>query len=374
MDRQDDIMLANDEKLLEDVSWLLAEKRHPYYIVAPRYTRTSAGIKVLHLLCHALNRLGERAYIITHPYCPPPFVVTNPEFNTPLLTKHILDNDYEAGLSPIVIYPETVTGNPFLAPFVVRYVLNFPGLLGGATHYDPDEFCVAYSEHLAQSLPDCRMSLFFPASDPRVFNPYPRVPRQGSCFYAGKYKYFHGGELFDITRDSVEITRDRPESQTPEQIADLFRRSEVFYTYDNTALAIEALLCECPVVFLPNPYMDRMIGLRELGSDGIAWGTADEDVARATRTVHDASQRYLALFSAIRTKLPEFVAQTQAAADRHPYVSPIVTPQCSDPNVFIWFGANCTKTRYVLLDIGFLATAKLAVKKIMRYFSRLASR
>ena len=39
--------------------------RRPYYIEAPPYRRTSAGIKVLHLLCHALNRIGEDAYVYT---------------------------------------------------------------------------------------------------------------------------------------------------------------------------------------------------------------------------------------------------------------------------------------------------------------------
>ncbi|MHB1678849.1 MAG: hypothetical protein ACYCSS_15195, partial [Sulfuriferula sp.] len=292
-----------------DVSWLLPEKRHPYYIVAPRYVRTSAGIKVLHLLCHALNRLGERAYLITYPYYPPAYA-TNPELNTPLLTQRVLEYDFEAGLAPIVVYPETVPGNPFHASFVVRYVLNFPGLLGGDTTYGEDEFCVTYSEHLAKSVHNSRLTLFLPASDPRVFHPYPRVPRKGSCFYAGKYKYHHGGELYEITNNSVEITRDQPDSPTPGQIADLFRHSEVFYTYENTALAIEALLCECPVVFLPNPYLDHIIGIEEHGWDGIAWGHDDGEIARAKNTVHNASEHYLGLFAVFSKMLREFVAQT----------------------------------------------------------------
>ena len=39
-------------------------RRHPYYIVAPGWTRTSAGIRVLHRLCHALNEAGERAFVL----------------------------------------------------------------------------------------------------------------------------------------------------------------------------------------------------------------------------------------------------------------------------------------------------------------------
>lgn len=348
-----------------DVSWLLPEKRHPYYIVAPRYIRTSAGIKALHLLCHALNRLGERAYLITYPYYPPAYA-TNPELNTPLLTQRVLEYDFEAGLTPIVVYPETVPGNPFHAPFVVRYVLNYPGLLGGDTTYGEDEFCVTYSEHLAKSVCNSRLTLFLPASDPRVFHPYPRVQRKGSCFYAGKYKYHHGGEFYEITNNSVEITRDQPDSPTPGQIADLFRRSELFYTYENTALAIEALLCECPVVFLPNPYLDHIIGIEEHGWDGIAWGYDDGEIARAKNTVHNASEHYLGLFAVFSKMLRDFVAQTQDAAGQLLYLEPLTIPQSGTPNFCVRLGEAFKIGHQMLVDRGFLETAKRATKKILR--------
>ena len=37
----------------------------PYYILSPPFTERSAGVKVLHMLCHALNVSGQRAYMIT---------------------------------------------------------------------------------------------------------------------------------------------------------------------------------------------------------------------------------------------------------------------------------------------------------------------
>ena len=36
----------------------------PYFIVSPPYTEKSAGVKVLHMLCHALNVSGRRAYMV----------------------------------------------------------------------------------------------------------------------------------------------------------------------------------------------------------------------------------------------------------------------------------------------------------------------
>ena len=357
-------------ELSEDISWLLPKKKHAYYIVAPRYVRTSAGIKTLHLLCNALNQLGERAYMITRPYHPAASA-TNFDLNTPVLTKEILERDYQAGLTPIVVYSEIVSGNPLNAPFVVRYVMNFPGQLGGESQYDATEFCIAYSEILAKTVSICRMTIFFPASDPKIFTPYPEVARSGSCFYAGKYKYFHGGELFDITQNSIEITRDLPHSQTPEQIAELFRRSEVFYTYDNTALAIEATLCGCPVVFLPNQYLDKSIGLHEIGTDGMAWGSSVEELDRAKHTVHLARARYLHLFTELRQKLQSFIAQTQQAAEERVYNTPMHVPQCGDFNILIWVGIRWQELKLVIADIGYSQTTKIIINKIKQYVAGL---
>lgn len=303
-------------------SWLLPKKRHPYYVVTPQYTHRSAGIKALHMLCNALNRAGERAYIVTYPYSPPERA-TDPGLLTPLLTNSVILHDYENGLTPIVIYPESVSGNLYEAPFVVRYVMNFPGLLGGDSTYSEDEFIVAYSQELATAVPNTRMSLFIPVSDPAIFTPAPRVPRSGSCFYAGKYREVHGGKLSQVTRDSVEIHRQPPLAQAPEQFAALFRRSAVFYTYENTALVIEALMCECPVVFLPNPHLRKAIAARELGWDGISWGTDADAVARAKATVKQARENYLRTFSVFAQKLGVFVSRTQAEAAQVTYRSPV---------------------------------------------------
>jgi len=345
--------------------WLLPKPRHPYYVVAPRYVRTSAGIKVLHLLCHALNRAGERAYLITHPYYLPQYA-THPELITPILTKATVEHDFEAGLAPIVVYPETVRGNPFKAPFVVRYVLNFLGLLGGDTQYGEDEFCIAYSETLARSIRASRLTLFVPASDPRIFTPVPERERRGTCFYAGKYKYHHGGELFDITRDSTEITRTFSDSPTQPEIAELFRRSELFYCYENTALAIEALLCGCPVVFLPNPYFDRVIGADEHGWDGIAWGTDPSEIDRAKRTVHLARDHFLHHFDVFHDALGQFISLTQSEAAGRKYVEPVVVPYLNHVNPLLKIAGLIEIVRSIYRDKGAAETASLLIRRVRR--------
>ena len=65
---------------------------HPYYIVAPDYTRTSSGIKVLHILCHALNERGYEAYVTAN--------VRHPPLRTPPLTRDIILRNYHPSRQP----------------------------------------------------------------------------------------------------------------------------------------------------------------------------------------------------------------------------------------------------------------------------------
>ena len=312
---------------LPDEQLIYPKVSNPYYIVAPPYVRTSAGIRVLHLLCHSLNKLGETAYLLMYPAMPWRSHQIGPDLMTPVLTSDIVKSHFERGLAPIMVYPETVAGNPFNSPSVVRYVLNFPGLLGGDTEYSSEDLCFSYGEVLAAHTRDPKNVLFLPATDTRIFYPPPAGQgRKGTCFYADKYQVAHKGKLFDITKDSLEITRDKPNSQTPKEIADIFRRSELFYAYENTALAIEAVLCGCPVVFLPNDYLTDMIALKELGNEGYAWGTDEAEVTRAKATVEQGAANFLKSFPAYWNDLQQFIKLTKQHVAGKPYTVAVNLP------------------------------------------------
>lgn len=348
------------------VNRLLPRQGHPYYIVAPNYIQASAGIKALHLLCHALNRAGQTAYLVIHPFYPRPEQATHPYLLTPLLDATRLQRHFDDGVCPITLYPETVRGNPFGAPLVVRYLLNFPGLLGGDASFAPEEICIAYSERIAQASPNAASTLFLPTSDPALFTPEPPQPRAGSCFYAAKYQEVHGGKLFEVTSNSIEITRLRPDSQTPEQIAALFRRCEVFYCYENSALIIEALLCGCPVVMLPNPYLERSIGEGEIGWDGIAWGISPDEMARAKATVGRARANYLACFPRFEEQLRQFIALTQQHAVTAEYRALIQVPHLRHPGRVARLVATWELARSMMRARGVHSTLRNIVSRIWR--------
>jgi hypothetical protein len=285
------------------------------------YTRVSAGIRCLHLLCHNLNLRGYSAYLI--------FIgdtddikedATEPDLLTPILTRRVARRHFETQRTPIMVYPEIVGGNPHQSPCVVRYVLNFPGLLGGDKTYAEDDLCFGYSKKLAEFINRPENILFIPASDTSVFYPPENeTKREGSCFYASKYQREHKGALFDITKNSVEITSRMPNSQSPSEIAELFRKSDIFYTYENTALAIEATLCGCPTVFLPNSHLDAIIAGEELGSDGYAWGTAPEEINRARASVGKAVENYKNALKLFEKNLDKFIEKTQSYSKNRAY-------------------------------------------------------
>jgi hypothetical protein len=293
------------ETLLPNVS------RHPYYISAPPYVQSSAGIRVMHLLCHWLNRKGERAFIAPSSYAPK---LINPDLLTPLLQPEIVSHHSEQGVVPIVLYPETETGNRMNAECVVRYVLNTPGHLAGDTTYGPLDMVWAYSEHLQTQCARCDGVLHMPVVDQNMFKPNPNVERKGSVFYAAKYRQVHHQEVFGLPEDAIEITRDLPGSQTPPEIAQLLQTAETFYCFENSAMAIEAVLCGTPAVFMPNPYLDKPIALAELGWDGYAWGADPEEIERARATVEQGQENYSRLVDTFLTQLDAYIAGTQKTA------------------------------------------------------------
>lgn len=285
---------------------------NPYYIVAPRYVQNSAGIRVLHLLCHWLNRLGERAYIVPLGQYDQ---LTSPDLLTPLLTPELVAHHTAQGRMPIVVYPEVARGNLLNADCVVRYVLNVPGLLGGDQTYPSEEMVWAYSQQLAEMCERFDGVLHMPVIDQNVFYPVDSQVRSGAVFYAAKFQTIHGQKVFGLPDDAVEITRGQPKSQTPAEIARLLQSAEVFYCFENTALATEAVLCGCPAVFMPNPYLNKPIALDELGWDGYAWGADPAEVDRARRTVSQGQANYSLTVETFFEQFRRFVHATQARAE-----------------------------------------------------------
>ncbi|MEI7611270.1 MAG: glycosyltransferase [Betaproteobacteria bacterium] len=225
---------------------LFGRIRHPYYILAPDFSHTSAGIRCLHELCHALNEAGEEAYLVVAK-------TTSPYLRTPLLSKKILRNHFLSGRYPIAVYPEVYSGNPLKTAVVARWLLNKPGHLADDPEFSAEDMLFAYDSWCVP--PGMHADLLsLPTTDTRLFNnldnPHDQN-RRGFCFYAHKALAF-GEPIRSEHRELTSLCHDIPRS--PEEIADIFRRSEALYCYEQSAIIHEALSCGCPVLLVSSNY------------------------------------------------------------------------------------------------------------------------
>lgn len=304
-------------------------KKNPYYIFCPPIKLHSAGVTVLHRLCHSLNLLGYPAFlVIEREYRNKlgyPLFSSDSSLITPELTFDLAQQHKAERLTPIVVLPDSVKGDPLASPFVCRYYLNYPGHLGGDQVVDPNEMCLSYSENIRARIGGRGHVLFLPISDPNLFQPPVEslLSRKGSCFYAAKFRHFHGGEIADSMKRNFEITRDSDLSLKKAELARLFGRSEFFYCFENSALAVEAALCGCPVVFMPNSHFTEVIAEKELGMNGFAWGDSAEELQRAKNSVHLFREIYLKQVEQVEFALRSFIDVSQAAVKTVPYAKPI---------------------------------------------------
>ena len=298
--------------------------KNPYYIYAPPYRSVSVGIKTLYLLCHHLNLKGENAFIC----CDSKISSNSEEFddvfynlNIRFINNSIIEFHKNNSYNPIVIYSDTVDGNPINASNIVRYMMNYDGLLKKITK-DKNELNFAYSKNIAESLKltDDKV-LFIPASNPELFHPLKNVKRNGSCVYLGKYFDYHKGEEKQITKQSTKIYR--PEAinllksfttHSKSEIRDLLQKSEICYLYENSAIALEAVLCGCPAVFIPNKFLKPQevhLSRNELGIDGYALNSSKEEIERAKKTVAKGRKRYLENYKIFDKQLDNFINITK---------------------------------------------------------------
>jgi len=267
----------------------------PYVIVAPGYTEKSWGVRTLHQLCHLLNTMDVPASVVCLRR-----TATRPGWNTPLAQAHHLREG-------IVIYPEVVAGNFLGATRVVRWLLNRPGYINGVVpRYGPDDYLVAWSRIIDDTLPILNLQTW----NDGLFHPHDLPPKHGELFWVGKGS--GAARLPALEERAVEVTRQWP--RTHPELADLLRRSCTLYSYDTlSGVNYEATLCGALCVIIPNgPYQREDIAKGELGMNGIAWGTAPEEIERARSTLPDAWPRYLSVVARQNDDVRAFVEATQS--------------------------------------------------------------
>ncbi len=237
--------------------------KSPYYIFSPPYRESSAGIKVMYKLCEEIILLGHKAYISNYPNISNELSL-NSNFIAPTLTKKIISYYNLKKISPIIIYPETFQKSDKLNGLKINYLLNYRNL-----NIQKDEFLISYSREIFKNLNKSSKKknlaiLPLLISDKNFFKYKKNINRKGVVYYSGKYEENFNLKVPIYFKNFTKITRDKISSQTKNEIKKIFYNHEVFLCFEDTALALEAMMCGCSVIFIKNKIMKRTILENEL--------------------------------------------------------------------------------------------------------------
>ena len=259
-----------------------------YVICAPQ-GGGSAGVRVLYALCDELRRRGCSAAI--YPYgrkarrsrCADTVTSVTPEMR---------END-------IVVYSETVWGNPLGFRNVVRWVLNVPGRFGGERSYHQGELVVAWLRQYA----DVDLTLRLDLVDRTLFYDDGGKKTTDAVFVYKGGRVRRTPELAGLP----VITMTWP--KTREELGALLRRTRVLFSHDaNTSLVEEAEACGAKVKivtkngtedFVPSvePYsperFEREISACVQKTQAMGW---HGDINRRGRPVHGLRPFYWICF------------------------------------------------------------------------------
>jgi hypothetical protein len=263
----------------------------PFYILSPSYSPYAGGTVALHLLCHFLNRIGCEAYLNT--------TDVSGTLHTPFLAGEITQAHARAGRRPIGIYGEGYRDNRMICPRVVRYLLNVPGARWTDKNHDKDhekdaaerfwrdparrhEYILHYAEEFQldyiRSAP-----LFIPIVDENIFHP-PGEPAAREGFLVYSHRVVVTSDMIPAwARPYTMIEMASP--RTPEQLGALYRRSRALIVFERTGAQLEAAMCGCAVVAIPNDGFTELPMFGRFGNLGVGWGGDQAQLEWSARTL-----------------------------------------------------------------------------------------
>ena len=189
-------------------------------------------------------------------------------------------NPFFSNRKTIVLYPETVYGNPLKAKNVARWLLYYNRYPNDASAYGEKDMFFSYREIFNDSLlnPSQRLVKIF-CFDDKLYKQTNFSKRSGTCYIIRK-----GRGRKDLPQKFDGIIIDPlPE----EEKVKIFNQCEYCYCYDTqTFYSSIASICGCKTVVVPEPGKTRK-DYRGGGDNphyGIAYGDSKEEMEWAEKT------------------------------------------------------------------------------------------
>lgn len=246
-------------------------KKINFVIVSPQFSNSSGGILVLHKLAHLLAEFGEQAYINV-----PTLNSSKAKY---LSQEQILSLNFNRTM---FIYPEIITGNPYNAKHITRWLLNTPGIIAGNGVYGKSDLVYKFWNYFKAPDED-NVNGELRCFDLKLnqFN-NKNFPKSGECFlikkgaYAGKKINKHSSSALNLDKFISD-----------EYLSYVFNLKEKFISYDVlTYHSIQAALCGCISIVIPDDGVtkEQWINTCPINKYGVAYGV--DDIEWAKNTMH----------------------------------------------------------------------------------------
>lgn len=278
----------------------------PYFIIAPDYRESSSGVQVMHRLCHLLNESGRQAWMVN--------CTVNPEWNTPSISgKELRDYRLRGGLF-IAIYPEVISGNPHLAPVVVRYMLNREGAINGnKLQSEENDLFFWYRPEFAEKRYRPAI-LNIECYDLDLFRDEQRE-RTRDVLYLNRVPE-SAVDFASLPADIEILSMRNPLSL--QQLAEKFKTTRTLYTFESSGTGLLAVLCGCPVVALSAKGYEHhaiTVGtMQDLNGLGYCWDDKPETLERVRSNIGDMHAVLLQRRKETALQIDQLVSSTQQAA------------------------------------------------------------
>lgn len=299
---------------------MTGENSLTYIIDAPAYDKNVGGICALHYLAHALGRLSKSKIYLTTGLTnsrwdgngidrDSPFFLEGEQSmqaklyrGLSVLKRYVIFATFkrkitrlQARLFPgllwrhfdkertVVIYGETIRGNPLKGGHVVRWIMNTPGVCGGDGVYELTDHIFQY--HPWFEVDKCYEVKGLLTAIDLEFQLKTYLNKNLPTRKGGAYLVRKGRDK-KHDQHPVDFVHADPllEKMTDQEAADFFNSIETFISYDDmTFISVQAALCGCQSIIIPGEGDRSLDNLKKVNRiNGVAYGFDDGEWVQST--------------------------------------------------------------------------------------------
>lgn len=263
-----------------------------FIIHTPEYTDSYGGVIALHKLAFVLA-INHNVYVTSN-YTFKDSLAKCIDIST---AKRLSTFDsFLENENHIVIYPETVFGNPLCAKTVIRWILYHPGVNSGDKEYNSNEIIFTYNKLFVKNTKYEEVPILFTLDTKTEKFVNQNIERTTNSYLIkkGSHKYPNINMFLKHIQSGVLVDNYIINKNIDNELVNIFNKSEYFVSYDSASYhSLQAVLCGATSIIIPDEGITKQefIQRQPLMKYGIAYGI--EDIEHAENTKHLVKQHLI---------------------------------------------------------------------------------